>query len=118
VNFDAGKCSENLSMKYRAVLGENLSTVAGDIYSPQKYCYGTFAIFVFLTVACSWAKHRKRVVAFSLQPFLRERVAVLGWTCIACFVELNVVMSGFITVCFFNPFGPVFTSRGSFSQNR
>jgi hypothetical protein len=106
-------CPENIGR----VLGENLSTVAGYIYSPQKYCYGTFAIFVFLTVACSWAKHRKRVVASPLQQFLRERVAVLRWTCIACLVELNVVMSGFISL-FFNPFGPVFTSLGSFSQNR
>ena len=50
--------------------------IAGDVNPPQKRVYASLD-FKLLTVTCSWTIHTERIVAFSLQMWLRVRPTML-----------------------------------------
>jgi hypothetical protein len=85
-------------------------TVGENLY--RRYCCRRHNFATEMVAKCDifmycWGRHIARkctenvFVAFPLQTLLRERATFLRWTCIACLVQLVVVVSGFIKVCFF-----------------
>jgi hypothetical protein len=59
----------------------------GDMNVPRKHCCATLSIVIHLTVTCGSATHthtHRMHFVFPLQQWLRERVTMLRYTCIAC----------------------------------